>query len=498
MGVYIGPKNICAAEVRKNFGQFQLAKFAELPWTHDPSADPAEKNSLSQKIREALSKAGIQTTALACGLSGKEVIVRYLDMPLLPKNERKTAVRYQAQKYVSFEMKELRYSFDIHVDRQAKRMKVLFLAAKKTVVSDYLALLSSIGLKISALEPAALSLIRALFYAAPSKNADPALILDVHNDGAVNIVISRSGMILLSRDCNISKFAENPQPLDFASLAGEVRLTLNYFSRNFAGEKITHVVLCADDAPEIGDWEERLRGEFGIPVGHGTPSGLTLPRQAWFSSPMLIAAGLAMREADETESAKLNLTPEGSEKEPAESEAMFAGSEREVFKRWVSGHAAAVAASVLAAHFLVGFQTSALRGQVSRTAPLAELRQKESGLARENDFLRALTADRTYLTTKMGEMARVVPVPVQLLSWRYRNEETETAGEAVSSEIRWEVLADNAGTALLETNRLINVLQGNPGFMAGFSQVRMGSSQSGAGGRVFEIECLPAGAAAGD
>src|SRR3989338_196726 len=159
VGIYIGPKSICAAEVRKNFGQFQLTKFAELPWTHDPSADPTEKNSLSQKIREALSRAGIQTSAVACGLSGKEVIVRYLDMPLLPKNERKAAVRYQAQKYVSFEMKELYYSFDISVDRQGKRMKVLFLAAKKTVVSDYLALLSSIGLKASALEPAALSLI---------------------------------------------------------------------------------------------------------------------------------------------------------------------------------------------------------------------------------------------------------------------------------------------------------------------------------------------------
>ena len=481
--------------MRRNFNQFQLVRFAELPWTPDPSAEPTDKNSLPQKIKDVLARVGVQGNALACGLSGKEIIVRYLDMPALPKDERKTAIRYQAQKYISFEMKELYCNFDAEVDRQSKRMKVLFLAVKKSVVHDYLALFSSIGYKIAALEPAALSLIRALFHAAPSKNVEPTLILDVHNDGAVNIVVSKNNMILLSRDCNISKFSEPPAPLDFTSLTGEVRLTLNYFSRNFEEEKISRIVLCAENTPELADWEERLRGEFGVPVQPGVPAGFVLDKEAWLSPAVLVAVGLAMRQLDDTESSKLNLTPEESEKSAGQTEVVSEEREKTALQKSLVTQAVCAVVFLLAAHFFLSFRVAALNREISSEVPLVEVRRQESELTAENSFLKSLINGRVYVTKKMSELARTVPTAIQLLSWRYTDSETESTAANVSSEFQWQVYTESVGNALLETNRFVAALKNNADFMAGFGLIRMNPNQDESGGAnsVFKIDCLTAG-----
>ena len=66
---------------------------------------------LSENIKTSLQELKIATTTVNLSLPTKEIIFRNFTLPWMSQNEVKSAVEFEASKYIPFSLEELKYSY---------------------------------------------------------------------------------------------------------------------------------------------------------------------------------------------------------------------------------------------------------------------------------------------------------------------------------------------------------------------------------------------------
>src|SRR5690606_42008555 len=86
-------------------------------------------------------------------VSGRSVIVRYINMPTMDEDDMKSALRYEADKYIPFEVDEVVLDCERLEDfgettnaSGEKEMKVLLVAVKQSLIDEHLQLIQGQGL----------------------------------------------------------------------------------------------------------------------------------------------------------------------------------------------------------------------------------------------------------------------------------------------------------------------------------------------------------------
>ncbi|MGA1533921.1 MAG: type IV pilus assembly protein PilM [Planctomycetota bacterium] len=109
-----------------------------------------DREELPEVIMSVLQEAGIRTKRVATSISGRSVIVRYLNLPMMEEDELKGALRYEADKYIPFEVDE------VAIDGQKLEelansagdgeLKALLVAAKKDLIQEHVSMIQDLGL----------------------------------------------------------------------------------------------------------------------------------------------------------------------------------------------------------------------------------------------------------------------------------------------------------------------------------------------------------------
>jgi type IV pilus assembly protein PilM len=104
-------------------------------------------------IKQILQHGNFKTNNCVTSVSGRSVIVRYVNMNQMPKEDLKQAIRFEADKYIPFEVDEVVMDCQILEDDigigegDKPEMKVLLVAVKKTLIEEHLGLLQEAGLQ---------------------------------------------------------------------------------------------------------------------------------------------------------------------------------------------------------------------------------------------------------------------------------------------------------------------------------------------------------------
>lgn len=116
-------------------------------------ADVESPENVGDAINAALREGGIKTKRCCSSVSGRSVIHRQVPMMSIPDAELKQAMEYEADKYIPFDVTEVqldaqRLKESEGEEQQATtgQMKVLLVAAKKTLIEEHINLLQSVGL----------------------------------------------------------------------------------------------------------------------------------------------------------------------------------------------------------------------------------------------------------------------------------------------------------------------------------------------------------------
>ncbi len=491
VGVYFDVDHAFVVELVKEGGSAKLAKSGEAEFSIAALDLYSEGKTVSQAIESAFQKSAVSSKIVAAALPARGCIVRYFDIPMIPKKEWDGAVHFEAQKYVSLNLDDLSYSFEVFPDKKEKKLGIVFLASKKEIIQQHLKLLSDAGLEAHYLEPASLSVVRALRGAKGWRDNETCALVDLRSNGMMSVAIIKNNRILMTRDSFLVPAGDGtPAAQGLPDLNGfirEMRLTFNFFDKNFKSEEIKRIIFIPKGDHFLKDWSERLKAEFAIPFESGDFShllGLAVP----LTFGMIAAAGLALRELSVGQAGEANLIPQ--EQVPVKTEeagALIAEGEKATFQKWALLGVSIVAAAVLGFHFLLGFQIARHRADLrsakaAHTKPAsvadtsiskADLAQIDLQLTGKLGFLSALVDRRIFWTSKMNELARVTPPGIRLTRLEYADRENKQGRSQIALRLQGVVLSGGAGSELEAADLFVRALKEDQKFMEGFHEVKL-------------------------
>jgi hypothetical protein len=275
LGIYFGPKVIEIVETKGD----KLINQVQLPQLVVSGGDLEEKTQDEVKLIEIIAlfkselrKNKIEVPTVNLCLSGKDLIIRTFEMPLLPREELQNAVNFEAKKYIPFKVEDLISDFQLEYDKLSRSNIVLFMGIKKEVLERYVTIINQLNMKVSTIEYSAFSMLRNMRLVGGGKGVTGLVAVDLSGGDEANFMVLENGLPLFSRDITLSAEpggAINAEGVKdtgviLDKLKTEARVSLDYYNRKFPAKNIQKIYIISQQ--EHRQDLEGVIGEIGLPV----------------------------------------------------------------------------------------------------------------------------------------------------------------------------------------------------------------------------------------
>lgn len=291
VGLDIGTSSVKAVMlVSQKHGGFELSAFAVESFEGEHS-----KETIVQTIRRAVEALNIKEKRVVISVAGQSVVVRQVLFPKMSEDELKSAIRYEAEKHIPFNINEVYLDAQI-IDEKTEdnKMKVLIAASKKELIDERLAYLNEAGLEAEAIDCDSIAITNAFIFNNAGLGKEKTLALINIGASMTNVCILKDEFLNFVRDTPIG--AEDLENLDT-----QIRLSFDYYENQF-GKGIDGIYLSGGGSRQVG-LSERLSQTFGIESSVWDPTkNLTISPNISkdslkdVSNQLAVCLGLAMRQ----------------------------------------------------------------------------------------------------------------------------------------------------------------------------------------------------------
>ncbi len=150
VGLDIGSSIVKAVQLRRSGKGIELEKFgiAEIyPGGDKKAAAESVRELKIAAVRKALQSANISAKQAITAVSGESIIVRYIQLPDMPEDELKNALKWEAEEYIPFHIDEVNIdSVILGKAGEGGKVDVLLVSAKKELVNEHIDLIRAVGL----------------------------------------------------------------------------------------------------------------------------------------------------------------------------------------------------------------------------------------------------------------------------------------------------------------------------------------------------------------
>ncbi len=241
---------------------------------------------LAEAVRSTVAASGRDGRRVAVSIQSPELLIRFFKLPMIPRGEWETAAQFEARKYVPFKVDDL--VWDCYVAQGSasssarpaaagespQQLDVVFAAMLRDAFQQLQRALTTAGVQATVVEPLSVSLARLAFLTEKDAAAHDFMCLVDVEDHRVHLVIARAGMPYLTRDIHVAVAAapegESIAPVQVQQVLSELRVSMDFFLREYPAAHISKVVLFGDDL-EAGAWVRVLSGQLSCPVELGSP-----------------------------------------------------------------------------------------------------------------------------------------------------------------------------------------------------------------------------------
>ena len=303
-GLDIGSSVIKVVQLRQTAGGYALAAMGRATLAPDVIADGAIKDppAAVDAIKTAVSKAGITTTDATIAISGRELIIKKVQIPEVPDKDVAGVVQLEAEHHIPFAIDEV--FLDHHTVAQHDGvMDLILVAVKKSKVNEYVGVVEAAGLTAAIVDVDGFALGNQFEINNPDEAEEAVALIDI-GASIMKTNVVRGGTTIFARDIPFGgnnytqAIAEHLKiPFDQAETAKlgqdagvtwdslvpaletvsrelslEVQRTFDYFASTGESERIGKIVLAGGCAqlPGLGDY---LASSWGIPVELARPFG---------------------------------------------------------------------------------------------------------------------------------------------------------------------------------------------------------------------------------
>ena len=144
VGLDVGTSCIKAIEITQDKFDYIITAFAQI--------DIASEQARHDALAELFKSGGFRTKRVATSVSGKSVIFRFINMVQMSDENLTNAIKFEADKYIPFDVDEVQLDTQKLMDMPSsedagqEEMKVLLVAAKRSIVEDQASMLTELGL----------------------------------------------------------------------------------------------------------------------------------------------------------------------------------------------------------------------------------------------------------------------------------------------------------------------------------------------------------------
>lgn len=444
VGLYVNHDTVDLVVLKSGFGGFKLVKFGQayiypkkeqhegeiIPESQIDSISAGAAHSQdmpSKKVKtkeeyiiEAIKKVFIENKVkpgnVITAIPSEEVMVRYFQMPKIPKQERAAAVNFEAKRYIPFRMEEVVSDYQVLPSKTTQNtMDVVFVAVKKNTIDQYLYMLTAAGLKPIIIEAAPFSLMRAFNAAQQIDVKVNTAIVDINLD-MLNINILRNGVPYIIRDIPLTEIAPGDKSFEpvFEKILAEIKLSFDFYEKQFPSEVIDKIIIYSKLPLE--NWHEIVGKELQIPVEAGDPLRGIKVRSGVVPARAAICFGLALRGLAE-QFIDINLCKEK----------MLVYKKKELFLKVMFLEAS------VAVFLLIVFKVLAMRAVAPLTKELnktlserpkvevnvksdniPDLEKIKNEMETRKEVLENLISGRIYLTSKLQDIVKIIPKDIWL------------------------------------------------------------------------------------
>lgn len=255
LGIYFGPQVISVIEARNRqlINNIQISQALISPKVLSEEKVP-EEVKMTTLLKDELRKNKVEARDVTVSLSGKDLIVRTFEMPIMPRQELDNAVIFEVKKYIPFKTEDLILDFQWQLDKTIQRNRILFVGIKKEALDKYIYILRESGLRINSIEYSAFSVLRLLKLAGIKEKGIIAIIdIDFAKDDEANFAVLENGFPLFSRDITFAggyeeaaRREEEQSGRIADKLKREIHISLDYYDRKFPGKNISRIFFVAN------------------------------------------------------------------------------------------------------------------------------------------------------------------------------------------------------------------------------------------------------------
>ena len=260
LGIYFGSKTIDVSQARgkKLVNNLQISLSGIIGNELDEKVPTEIK--LVASFNDAFRRNKIEAREASLCLSGRDLIIRTFEIPILPREELQGAINFEAKKYIPFKVEELISDYQVEPDKLSRTNIVLFMGIKKDTFDKYSSILNQLNIKISSIEYAGFSALRILKLAGINESGVIGILcFDARGEDEINFTVLDNGFPLFSRDINLSSAPSDlDQPgtepgLSPDKLKAEIRVSLDYYHRKFPAKAIKNIFVISSP-----DWRQEL------------------------------------------------------------------------------------------------------------------------------------------------------------------------------------------------------------------------------------------------
>ncbi|RKY39239.1 MAG: hypothetical protein DRP75_02670 [Candidatus Omnitrophota bacterium] len=481
-GLYIGSKYVDLMQVENTPAGARLIGFAR-----EQIAEGREGKGdfVFQAVKRVIRKSNLRVDEVVVNLPLESSIVRYLQMPLIPEGEWKTAIKFEAKRHIPFSMENIYFDFYVVKREAEKRMEVVFVAAQKKEVDRIISELGQIKLRVFALEPLCSSAERILRASNQINPQQSTMLINLVQDVA-NVNILKDNVFYFVRDIKIT--SEDKDSLSFDNLISEIRFCFNYYEKRLKQERIEKIVLSSDeriDSALMDKLKENFRTEIEmVDPARGLEDAKGLGAEFCFS------AGLALKGITRS-SLEVNLWQQ---EELVKKRAL----ERQRFVKTIISEGVLGGLILGGVFFITQTQINTAKRELEevksrrpkvsaqiRNLDISRLKAQRRRLKKEKAVLKNLMDKRIFLTTKLNEINKLFPENawIRELSWRE---------EPLYLVIKGSIFLGDKEKERETITNFASALSKNEKLIEGFERVEMKSLSEGRekGYRItdFEIE----------
>lgn len=150
VGLDVGSSLVKVAQLRRTTSGVELEKFGMAAVDVGADGERAGPEAKVDAIRRAVASARIGAKQVVTGVSGESIIVRYLQLPDMPEEELRSALRYEAEEYIPYNIEDCYLDSDTlgrHYQDNAAKVDVLLVSARKELVENHTSMVRAAGLQ---------------------------------------------------------------------------------------------------------------------------------------------------------------------------------------------------------------------------------------------------------------------------------------------------------------------------------------------------------------